>query len=112
MSSRENQDLTKGGVKHDLGKTRLGLIAPEYLEALGQILTEGARKYSDHNWQTGMHWSRAYDALLRHLNAWNAGEDLDLESGKSHLWHAAAELMFLTTFEMRKSGTDDRYKGK
>lgn len=107
---RENQNLAVGGVKFDLGKTRLDLIAPEFLEGLGQILTHGAQKYSDHNWAKGMHWSRAYGAVLRHLNAWNGGEDLDKESGKPHLWHAAAELMFLVGFEARGTGTDDRYK--
>ena len=109
---RENQDMSKGGVKFDLGKTRLGLIAPEFLEGLGRVLTAGAKKYSDHNWSKGMHWTRAYDALLRHTNAWNAGEDLDAESGMPHLWHAAAELMFLVAFEARKSGTDDRFRAE
>ena len=101
--------LAFGGVKNDAEKTRLDLIAPEFLEALGQILTLGAKKYAAYNWAKGMAWSRPYAALLRHLFAWWGGETLDKESGKSHLWHATCELMFLVAYEARHSGEDDRW---
>ena len=94
--------------KFDDEKVRLELIPPEMINALGEILTFGAAKYEDRNWEKGMDWGRIYGALQRHLNAWWGGELLDPETNKSHLWHAACCIAFLVTYEERKVGTDTR----
>lgn len=100
--------LETEAVKFDGDKVRMELIPPELLTAVGTVLTFGAEKYAARNWELGMDWSRVYGALLRHLNAWMAGEAADPETGYSHLWHAACCITFLLSFEMRGSGTDDR----
>lgn len=94
--------------KHDGYKPRPDLIAPEMIDAMGRVLEFGARKYEPWEWAKGKEWSRDYAAVLRHLNAWHGGEDLDPESGASHLAHAACDLMFLIACEARGVGTDDR----
>ena len=94
--------------KHDQEKIRLELIPPSLLKAIGTILTFGAKKYDDDNWRKCEKWSRYYGALMRHLNAWWDGEDLDSESGHSHLWHAACCLAFLIEFQEKGLSTDDR----
>ncbi len=109
------------GKKFDTGKTRLELLPPELLFAVGEILTFGASKYDDRNWEKGMSWSRVYGALMRHMWAWWGGKgpttenfvfgSLDLETGKPHLWHAGCCIAFLITYEERKIGEDDRAKG-
>lgn len=96
------------GVKFDQGKTRYDLIPPEVEEAIGQVLTFGAAKYGQRNWELGMAWGRPYAALRRHMGAWWGGEDTDPETGMSHLWHAACCIAFLVAFEARGVGTDDR----
>lgn len=97
-------------IKHDEGKTRLGLIAPDFLEVVGRVLTYGAKvKYKDWNWAQGTKWSRFYDSALRHINAWGSGETLDDETGLPHLAHAACCLMFLIVYDKRGLGTDDRW---
>lgn len=101
-----------GGVKHDEGKPMLGLISTAFLWGIATIMTAGAKKYGEHNWRKGMAWSRPFNALMRHLTAWWGGENKDGETGKSHLWHAACELMFLVEYEEKKIGNDDRYKDK
>ena len=98
------------GKKYDEGKPELGLVPKSLIWAVGIILTFGAKKYGPNNWRNGFIWSRVYNALLRHLTAWWGGEDLDTETGKSHLWHAACELAFLIEFEESRTGQDDRYK--
>mgnify|MGYP001558282212 CR=1 FL=1 len=65
----------------------------------------------DRNWEAGFDWSRPYDALQRHLTAWWEGEDLDPESGLSHLAHCGCCLLFLLAFQLRRTGRDDRSKG-
>lgn len=108
------------GIKHDQGKSRIDLIAPEMLFALGDILAYGAQKYAQRNWEQGMEWGRVFGALMRHMWAWWGGKtetnenflfgNLDMETGRSHLWHAACCLMFLIAYESRKVGTDDRFE--
>lgn len=98
-----------GGVKNDSEKTPLDLIPPIALEALGQVLERGAKKYDRYNWTKGFDYSRLYGACLRHLNAWWGGESTDPETGLSHLWHALADIVFLVAHEHYKLGSDDRH---
>ena len=97
-----------GGVKFDQGKPRMDLIAPELLEEVGKVLAYGAEKYGVRNWELGMDWGRPYAAALRHMNAWQRGEDVDPETGLSHMAHAACNLMMLLAFRERGVGTDSR----
>jgi hypothetical protein len=99
------------GKKFDEGKPQLGLISTAFMWGIAVILTSGVKKYGAHNWRAGMDWNRPYDALQRHLTAWWDGENTDAETGKSHLWHAACELMFLVEYEAKGLGRDNRYKG-
>lgn len=101
---------TSKGVKKDQGKTRYELLPPELLYAVSEILTFGANKYADRNWELGMNWSRVFGALMRHLWAWwnPFTSSKDEETGKSHLWHAGCCIAFLIAYEMRGVGTDDR----
>lgn len=96
------------GKKFDQEKTRYDLLPPELLEGIASVLTFGAAKYGDRNWELGMHWHRPFGALMRHMWAWWRGETKDPESGLSHLWHAGCCLAFLITYESRGKGTDDR----
>lgn len=98
------------GKKFDEGKPRLGLVSTVFVWAIAEIMTFGAKKYGANNWRKGMDWSRPYDALQRHLTKWWDGEDIDPESGKSHLWHASCELMFLVEYELKGLGRDDRWR--
>jgi hypothetical protein len=111
MSDKTREELLAlGGHKDDSGKVRIELIPPELLFAVGDILTLGAEKYQDRNWEAGMLWSRVFGALMRHLWAWWGGQYKDPETGRSHLWHACAGIAFLIAYEERNVGTDDRPK--
>lgn len=99
-----------GAVKFDQDKVRIELFPGDVLHAISDILTFGAKKYADRNWELGMNWSRPFGALMRHMWKWFQGENLDAETGKSHLWHAGCCIVFLIAYEMRGIGTDDRPK--
>lgn len=100
--------IDKGGVKFDTDKPRFDLIPPEALEELAKVLTFGANKYADRNWEKGMDWGRVFGAAMRHLWSWWKGDDLDKETGYSHLSHGLACIAFLIAYEQRKVGKDDR----
>jgi hypothetical protein len=68
----------------------------------------GSKKYGDYNWAKGMKWSRMYAAALRHLFAFWEGQDLDEESGISHLAHLGCCAQFLIYYQGRHIGEDDR----
>ena len=97
-----------GAIKADKEKTRLDLIPPELISAVGRVLTFGSVKYSERNWEKGMAWGRVFGALMRHMWAWWGGEKQDPETGMSHLWHAGCCIAFLISYEERGIGTDDR----
>lgn len=98
------------GVKFDQEKLPFHLLPPELLEGISAVLQFGAVKYSERNWELGMAWSRPFGALMRHMWAWWRGEDVDPETGMSHLWHAGCCIAFLIAYEQRKVGKDDRPK--
>jgi hypothetical protein len=84
------------GRKDDAGKTRWDLVPWEVMDEVARVLTKGAAKYGDDNWELVPDWGRRYfAATLRHLMAWQRGESLDQETGEAHLAHAICCLLFL-----------------
>lgn len=98
------------GTKHDQNKNRVELLSPFWLFGVGNVLTFGARKYAAHNWRKGLDLSRCLGATLRHVFAFLGGEDLDPETGLSHLFHASCELMFASELYAYRPDLDDRWK--
>ena len=92
-------------------KPRLELVPWAAVTDIAEVLTFGAAKYNDNNWCRGARWGRYFAALLRHLFAWWRGEELDSETGLSHLAHAGSCLMFLMEYRRNGWGTDDRFTG-
>lgn len=81
------------GAKLDHGKVRPGLVLSGFcraLEAVSEVGTFGARKYSEKGWlhvENGV--SRYTDAMLRHYFEEAKGEYADPESGIAHAAHLA-----------------------
>ena len=97
-------------LKFDTNKLPLNLLSTEAMNQTAAVLAFGAQKYAAHNWRAGFAWSRPLAAAMRHITAFNDGEDCDPESGLSHLAHAACCIMFLLEFEKTHPHLDDRYK--
>lgn len=85
--------------KNDQAKIRYDLIPPIVLKELAEVLTYGANKYSDHNWQKCKDRNRYIAATMRHFESFRDGEQIDPESRLSHLAHALANISFLLYFE-------------
>lgn len=100
------------GRKFDEDKPRWDLLPLRVIEYVVRVLTFGAKKYGDNNWQkVARAQERYYAAAMRHLSAWQAGEVADSESGLPHLAHAACCLMFLGWFEMEEMEEMEAKKG-
>jgi hypothetical protein len=97
------------GLKYDGDKAPLQLLDGYALEQIAKVLAFGANKYAAHNWRGGIHMSRLIGAALRHINAYNSGEDLDPESGLSHLAHAGCCIVFALWMAEHRPELDDRW---
>lgn len=97
--------------KLDKHKVRIDLIPPRAIKDIAEVLTYGAGKYADHNWRNngGLAYSRVYAAAQRHMLSFWDGQDLDEETGMSHLAHAACCIIFLMSYESEDIGKDDRF---
>lgn len=104
-------DLKTGGQK-GIKPERFDLIPMDAMQEVARVYGYGAKKYADNNWLKGYSWSLSFGALLRHVALAMLGEDRDKETGLLHTAHAAFHCLAITTFIMRKLGTDNRVKPK
>lgn len=91
-------DLPDNNPKSALGalKIDLSLVPPSAVIAEARVMALGAKKYGPYNWREKTVSARVYTAAaLRHIFTWQDGEDIDPESGESHLAHARACLGIL-----------------
>lgn len=70
---------------------------------------EGMAKYGKFNWRViGVKSSVYFDASIGHMMAWYEGENIDKDSGLSHLAKAAASILILLDAECNGTLNDDR----
>ena len=89
------------GVKHDSGKLRYDLIPSKALAGIANVLTYGATKYGDRNWEQGIDFDRLYAAHQRHIESYRQGEVLDPESKLNHILHAITNLVMAYELSIR-----------
>lgn len=94
--------------KNDTGKPNLEFVPKAAMWAMGLAFSYGANKYGAWNYKGGLKVTRCLAAAVRHVYQYLDGEDLDPESGVSHLGHAMASLaMAIDMIESDKT-LDDR----
>lgn len=83
----------EAGAKLDYGKNRLGLVVGGFsraLQAVGEVGTYGANKYTDNGWiEVPDGVNRYTDAMYRHLMKEAGGEQRDEDTELLHAAHAA-----------------------
>ena len=126
---KKEKDITattgKGaGLRFNKGKLRYDLVHPKAHEDMVDILTMGAEKYFDRNWENGLTWTSVLASLKRHVAAIEKGEDYDYDpncsecvagtckshSGRLHIAHAACNVHFLNAYYYIFPQGDDRPK--
>jgi len=91
---------TKTGVKYDQHKLRFDLVPVKALEAMVDVLTHGAEKYSPDNWRhVDDARNRYFAAAQRHLWA-SRYEEIDADSGRPHLACAMCCLSFMLELQL------------
>lgn len=87
---------TKEGIKLDNGKLRWDLLPLEAIEAVVEVMTFGANKYTPNGWKTVPDAEdRYFAAQMRHSVTNRQKQELvDPESGLLHLAHEACNAVF------------------
>lgn len=90
-------------------KPQLHLIPAGPLVKIAAAMSEGAGKYGAYNWREKKIAVTAYiSAALRHLLAYQDGEDIDPLSGLHHIDKTIAGLFVLRDGMLTGNATDDR----
>lgn len=103
-----NSSAKGSGARYNDGKADISLIPLCTLEDEARVWMYGKQKYAAWNWAKGMDWSVPLACAMRHLAAWQRGEELDAESGLPHLAHAMCNLRMLTLYSKTYPEGDDR----
>jgi hypothetical protein len=96
------------GARYNSDKPDFSLIPLFTLEDEARVWMHGQKKYAPWNWSKGMPWSVPLASLMRHMAAWQQGEENDAESGLPHLAHAMCNLRMLTLYSTNFREGDDR----
>ena len=96
------------GARYNDDKPDFSLIPLFTLEDEARVWQYGTEKYATWNWAKGMDWSIPYACMMRHMSAWQAGEELDSESMLPHLAHAMCNLRMLTLYSKTYPEGDNR----
>jgi hypothetical protein len=90
-------------------KAPMSTVSAAVMAEVGVAMLEGAAKYGRHNYRAvGVRASVYYDATLRHLFSWWEGENIDPDSGMSHITKAITSLVVLRDAMLQNMVTDDR----
>lgn len=92
-----------------IGKAPMSYLSGPVLMEMGVGMMEGGLKYGAHNYRhSGVLASIYYDATMRHLISWFEGEDIDPDSGLSHITKAMTSLLVLRDAMIQGKFKDDR----
>lgn len=111
MKQKINYEIKETNPKDSVGvkKVPMSTVSARVMMEIGLGMLEGDRKYGRHNYRVaGVRGSVYYDACMRHIMAWWEGEDVDQESGLSHITKALSCLTVLRDAMLNNKFYDDR----
>lgn len=105
MATKESNPKDSVGIR----KVPYSTLPQEVIAEAGLGMLEGALKYGRHNYRViGVRASVYYDAIMRHINAWWEGEDVDPESGLNHITKLLTSAIVIRDAMINENWVDDR----
>ena len=96
FATKEEVTESKGGsLRYNKGKPQFSHLSPEFISDMMALMTKSSDKYGYLNWTKAQDVRTASDSLMRHFLKFQQGEDLDDESGYSHITHVAVNAMII-----------------
>lgn len=105
-------DKEEKAMRFNESKLQWSLVDYKSLEPMVRVLEFGAKKYDIDNWKKGLDTLQVCESLLRHIYAFMDGEDIDPESGESHIGHMMCNTLFLSYTLSNKPNFDIRRRNK
>ena len=87
-------NIEEKALRYNQGKVQWGLVHYKSLEPMIRVLEFGALKYSPGNWMKKMDRTKLLESAQRHLAALLDGEEIDPETGISHIGNLMCNCMF------------------
>lgn len=108
--SKQELEAPSQSARYNQGKVQTREIDPAFILGIGEVLTKSRAKYEHYNWCKPTKLSTPYESMMRHIMAFQSGEDFDKETGSHHLLHAATNIMFMYYHCMNNpEESDDRF---
>jgi hypothetical protein len=95
------------GLRFNKSKPRWSLVHFKSLEPMIRVLEFGAKKYAPENWKKGLIKKEILESMQRHLGALIDGEEVDSETGISHMGHIQCNAMFYNYMVDNNLGDED-----
>lgn len=95
LINHDYEEAPETSARHNSGKTQTRELDPSFILGMGDVLTKSRAKYEHFNWCKPTKLSTPYESAMRHLMAFQSGENIDPETGLSHLLHVATNIMFM-----------------
>lgn len=96
--------------KNDQAKPDLSLIPQVLLVEIAKAFMVGEKKYGRYNYTKGHNASQLVAAALRHLTAWNDGQEYDPTDGQHHLGSVGACIGMILRQQELGTLKDNRFK--
>lgn len=109
VEKKEDVIEKEKGRKDDKDKLRFDLISPFALEEIAKVLSFGANKYGDRNWEKGLSYDRLLGAMYRHINAFQQGNIIDSDNGCHHM--ASVAFCAMAILHFHKTGNFSKEDG-
>jgi hypothetical protein len=110
----ENEKLKfmNKSLRYNDNKPRWSQVHFESLVPMVKVLEFGEAKYGKSNWKIGLDRTEILESLSRHLFSLMDGEEIDAESGLSHIGHIMSNAMFYEyhTNKLKEHGKDIQIK--
>ena len=101
--------LAPTAAKNDQAKADLSLIPQIFLTEVAKAFMVGEAKYGRYNYTKGHKSSQLIAAAMRHLTAYNDGEELDPTDGQPHLGSVGACIAMLLRQQELGTLNDNRF---
>ena len=101
-------ELKEQALRYNSDKLPFDELDPLFLEEMFKVIQYGQKKYARLNWLKGAPATQFFGCIMRHMLQWWKGEEIDAESGISHLSHVACNIMMLQYNLRKKPENDDR----
>ena len=90
-------------LRYNEGKPKWSYVHYDSLIPMIRVLEYGALKYAPFNWKKPMPLDEILESMQRHLAALMDGEEVDEESGISHMGHIMCNAMFYNYHSKKKN---------